>query len=303
MYNKHLDAFLMAADCGSFTKAAEKLFISPNALIKQVNLLEAKLDLTLFARTNHGIALTEAGKSIYRDARRIVQISEQALATARALTAGKQDVIRLGSSMMSPSRPIINLWAAVSAGYPHIKLRIVPIDDGKYDKLEFLDKKTGSADVIAGIFPSTLWKNKVNALKIRQIPLAIAVPINHPLARRERLTLTDLYGETLLMVERSDTAYIDRLRDDLEQGHPQIHIHDVPPYDINIFNYAEATGRPMISVDIWSDIHPSLVTLPCDWEKDYSVPYGLLYDKEPPPHIMEFLQIMKNLLEEHTLLS
>lgn len=30
MYNKHLDAFLMAADCGSFTKAAEKLFISPN---------------------------------------------------------------------------------------------------------------------------------------------------------------------------------------------------------------------------------------------------------------------------------
>ena len=63
MYNKHLDAFLMAADCGSFTKAAEKLFISPNALIKQINLLEAKLELTLFSRTNHGIALTEIGRA------------------------------------------------------------------------------------------------------------------------------------------------------------------------------------------------------------------------------------------------
>ena len=38
--------------------------------------------MTLFRRTNHGIVLTEAGKSIYRDARRIIHISEQALVTA-----------------------------------------------------------------------------------------------------------------------------------------------------------------------------------------------------------------------------
>lgn len=109
MYNKHLDAFLMAADCGSFTKAAEKLFISPNALIKQINLLEDRLELTLFLRTNHGVVLTEAGKSIYRDARRIIHISKQALVTAKALTTGKQNIIRLGSSLMNPCRPIVKL--------------------------------------------------------------------------------------------------------------------------------------------------------------------------------------------------
>lgn len=136
MYNKHLDAFLMAADCGSFTKAAKKLFITPNALIKQINLLEGRLELTLFRRTNHGIVLTEAGKSIYRDARRIIHISEQALVTAKALTTGKQNIIRLGSSMMNPCRPIMELWVAVSSRYPHIKLSIVPIDDGKSDKTE-----------------------------------------------------------------------------------------------------------------------------------------------------------------------
>lgn len=63
MYNKHLDAFLMAADCGSFTKAAEKLFISPNALIKQINLLEDRLELTLFLRTNHGVVLTRPARA------------------------------------------------------------------------------------------------------------------------------------------------------------------------------------------------------------------------------------------------
>lgn len=137
MYNKHLDAFLMAADCGSFTKAAEKLFISPNALIKQINLLENRLELTLFLRTNHGVVLTEAGKSIYRDARRIIHISKQALVTAKALTTGKQNIIRLGSSLMNPCRPIVKLWVAVSSSYPHIKLSIVPIDDGKSDKQDF----------------------------------------------------------------------------------------------------------------------------------------------------------------------
>lgn len=38
MYDKHLDIFLMVADCGSFSKAAEKVYISPNAVIKQINL-------------------------------------------------------------------------------------------------------------------------------------------------------------------------------------------------------------------------------------------------------------------------
>ena len=143
MYNKHLDAFLMAADCGSFTKAAKKLFITPNALIKQINLLEGRLELTLFRRTNHGIVLTEAGKSIYRDARRIIHISEQALVTAKALTTGKQNIIRLGSSMMNPCRPIMELWVAVSSRYPHIKLSIVPIDDGKSDKQDSFAEKNG----------------------------------------------------------------------------------------------------------------------------------------------------------------
>ena len=45
MYNHHLDTFLCAADMGSFSRAAEELFVSPNAVMKQINLLESHLDL------------------------------------------------------------------------------------------------------------------------------------------------------------------------------------------------------------------------------------------------------------------
>ena len=43
MYNHLLDTFIAVADCGSFTKAAGKLFISPTAVMKQMNALEAEL--------------------------------------------------------------------------------------------------------------------------------------------------------------------------------------------------------------------------------------------------------------------
>ncbi len=45
MYNHQLDTFIVVADSGSFNKAAEALFISPPAVIKQINLLEDSLDV------------------------------------------------------------------------------------------------------------------------------------------------------------------------------------------------------------------------------------------------------------------
>ena len=66
MYNPQLTAFVCAADCGSFTKAAEKLYLSPTAVMKQVNALEAHLQMQLISRTNQGIRLTPAGVSLCR---------------------------------------------------------------------------------------------------------------------------------------------------------------------------------------------------------------------------------------------
>lgn len=48
MYNHFLDTFIKVADAGSFNKAAEELFISPNAIMKQINLLEDNLGFELF---------------------------------------------------------------------------------------------------------------------------------------------------------------------------------------------------------------------------------------------------------------
>ena len=79
MYNPLLTAFVCAADCGSFTKAAEKLYLSPTAVMKQINTLESHLQLQLISRTNQGIRLTPAGESIYADAKFLFDYSARAV--------------------------------------------------------------------------------------------------------------------------------------------------------------------------------------------------------------------------------
>ena len=82
MYNPQLDTFLQVAALGSFSKAAEAMFITAPAVIKQINLLESNLGFKLFVRSHQGLVLTEAGKSMYGDIKRIIQNCNEAVVRA-----------------------------------------------------------------------------------------------------------------------------------------------------------------------------------------------------------------------------
>ena len=102
MYNHLLDTFIKVADAGSFNKAAEELFISPNAIMKQINLLEDNLGFELFKRTHRGIKLTPAGKSLYKDAKYIIEYSRYAIIRAKAQINPANELLRIGTSLTTP---------------------------------------------------------------------------------------------------------------------------------------------------------------------------------------------------------
>lgn len=293
MYDKHLDCFLMIADCGSFSKAAEKLYISPNAIIKQINLLEDDLGLTLFTRTNHGVVLTEAGKSIYHDAKRIIRISQQAIDTAKNIEQVQVQSIRIGTSLLRPCKTIVDAWIAVSKEYPNIKLQIIPFEDNRATWPKTLENLGKDIDVIASIYPSTYWGNRCQALQMTMLPICCAMARTHPLANKKILNMEDLYDHTLIMVARGDTSYVDALRDEIEAHHPRIHIHTVPYYDMSVFNQCEIANGLLVTIATWGELHPSLVTVPCNW--NFSVPYGLIYSLHPSKGVLNFIEAMKTI--------
>lgn len=301
MYRNELKAFVYAADCGSFNKAAEKLFISTTAVMKQMNQLEQHLGLKLLERTNHGIHLTECGKSLYKDAKFMISYSEKSLEKARKIAAKKVEMIRVGTSMLNPCKVFMELWYQLSDRFPQYKIQIVPFEDDHNGILSVIDKIGERFDFIVGVCDSAEWLSRSSFYKLGNYKKCIAVPLNHPLARKQCLDITDLYGETMLMVRRGDSAANDHLRDDLEKNHPAIHIEGTSNfYDINVFNYCEQTGKLLLNVECWKDIHPALVTLPVHW--NYTIPYGLLYAKEPGSNATKFVETLKSQLHDKKML-
>lgn len=59
MYNIQVETFIYVAESGSFSKASEAMFLTPTAVMKQINLLENRLEVKLFERTNQGLELTD----------------------------------------------------------------------------------------------------------------------------------------------------------------------------------------------------------------------------------------------------
>lgn len=124
--------------------------------------------------------------------------------------------------------------------------------------------------------------------------LCVAVPRTHRLASRELLSLSDLHGVHLIAVKRGDALHLDEFREILKMTHPQIIFEDTHYfYDLDTFNACEATGSLLLTLDAWASIHPSLVTLPVEW--NFTVPYGLLYSQNLSEEAASFLNIITGL--------
>lgn len=296
MYNPQLETFLRAADAGSFNKAAEQLFITPTAVIKQMNLLEEKLGVKLFERTHRGLRLTKAGISLYQDAKYIIQYCRDSVVRAKNVMQECDDVIRIGTSPMTPANILVELWPKIHALCPEIKFQLIPYENTPENAREILKNLGQHIDVIAGIFDDTLLNLRSCAgFEISRQSLCCAVSIHHRLAEKNKLTVQDLYGENLMLMHRDWSHYVDELRDDIWQNHPQIHIVDFDFYSVEVFNRCENSNDILLAVQAWDNVHPLLKVIPVDW--NHSIPYGLLHSKTPSVTVQRFLDATQAVLQ------
>ena len=292
MYNPQLETFLRVADAGSFSRAAEEAYITPTAVIKQINLLEESLGVKLFDRTHRGLTLTKAGRSLYQDAKYIIQYCRDSVARAKNAMLEDTNVIRVGSSPMTPAQLLMQLWSKVNETCPDIKFQIVPFENSLENAREILGNLGRRIDIVGGIFDETMLALRGCAgLELIRAPFQCAMSVHHRLAVKNRLQLSDLHGENLLLMHRGWSHYVDRLRDDLWQHHPQIQIVDFNIYSMDIFNRCESTNDVLLSIPGWASVHPLLKSIPVEW--DYSIPFGILHSPEPSPIVQRFLDVAK----------
>ncbi len=294
MYNPLLDTFVTVIDCGSFTKAAQKLYLSSTAVMKQINALESHLNLKLTQRTATGIRLTPAGEVIYKDAKFLMDYSKKSIASAKATILNYDTTFCVGTSLLNPAKPFMDLWYKVNHAFPDYKLHLVQFEDNHEGILSEIRQLGEKFDFLIGVCDSRTWLSLCNFLPLGRYKKMIAVSREHRLAKKNRINLEDLYGETLMMVKKGDSGVNDLIRNDLMQNHPEIHIEDTPQfYDLSVFNRCAESGNVLLTIACWKDVHPGLVSIPVNWE--YSIPYGLLYSLDAPEDVLRFVQTVREL--------
>ena len=286
MYDRHLLTFLQVADSGSFLKASERLYISANAVTKQINLLESDLGVKLFARSTQGLVLTEAGKLIYGEAKKMIRHADGVLRRARELERPQEFVVHVGVSQMNPASILLEEWSKAASKYPNFRLEIVPFEDTLASIQEVMDGMGTKYDVLACPYSTDLFDwTRLRSFHLMDLPFCIACSRSHPLAAKDRLTLDDLSGETVILLNRDD--YNDELRALLKEPERNIRTIEVGYYDISTFNQVAASQNLILSARCWAGVHPLIATIPVDWK--YTMPYGLIYAKDPPKEVLQFI--------------
>lgn len=288
MYDPAIKTFITVADCGSFTSAASKLYISPTAVMKQINTLESRMSLTLFSRRSSGVELTNAGKVIYLAAKDIIQRSENAIRQAKKEEEEYEKTFCIGTSLLNPAKPLMDLWYLVNDRFQGYKLHLVPFDDNHNDIVSIVASLGERFDFLVGACDSKKWRSECDITVIGKCRFSVAVSRTHRLAGRKSVSISDLEGENVMMVKQGDSPNNDELRKELI-SHSNITVIDTPSfYDLTVFNRCAETNNVLISLECWHDIHPGLVTIPLDYP--LSIPLVIMYAKNAPVDIKEFIK-------------
>ncbi|ASK34011.1 LysR family transcriptional regulator [Alcanivorax sp. N3-2A] len=187
MDTQSLNAFMAVAESGSFSGAAERLFLTQPAVSKRIAQLEQQLGARLFDRIGRRISLTEAGRALLPRARQVLLELEDMGRVIGNLTSAVGGTLRIGTSHHIGLHRLPPVLRRFSREYPEVKLDIDFIDSEEaweavlHGDLE-LGVVTLPPEPDSRLLSEVIWHD----------PLVFMAAPEHPLAGREHLPLATL---------------------------------------------------------------------------------------------------------------
>ena len=195
-----LRGFVETAREKSFTRAAEKLFLTQPAVSLQVKALEDELGEDLFERRGKQILLTEAGRLLFARAETILEMAEQIPQDIAALGELRTGRLSIGTSDTNCAYVLPPAVKAFRQAYPGIEIRLTDRMSPEVVRLVL----EGAVDFGLATLPVTEPRVKTRPFFIRD-DVAICSP-THPLAPTETVDLHSLSDCAMLMLERGSTS-------------------------------------------------------------------------------------------------
>ncbi len=195
METRKLETFLAVAETRSFTKAAQKLRVVQSGVSTAVRLLERELGAALFDRTTQRVELTEAGKALVPEARRVLAAVHDARLAVKEVGTGLRGTLRLGILYGITPEPVRKTLAQFRSSFPDVEIQLSgPGSAGSADHIDRV--REGILDLAVVITIGSLSGISLHALLNEQVLLAC--PPEHPLSGQPAVDLAEVVDEPVI---------------------------------------------------------------------------------------------------------
>lgn len=210
---RQLRAFLALARTGSFTLAAESLYITQSALSGLIKELEQTLATKLVDRSTRRVSLTDTGERLYPLLEAAVHDLDDVLQRAIDPQAMQSGVVRVAASQLLASTLLPELIAGYQAQHPASRVKLVdaPVED--------VMARVFSGEVELGIGPEREPNSDITSTRLFDGPFMAVFPHDHPLARYKRLRWSQLSAWPVITLQGQFT---ERLKLDLRKADPAL---------------------------------------------------------------------------------
>ncbi|MGF1730063.1 LysR family transcriptional regulator [Photobacterium kasasachensis] len=193
---RQLTYFVMLAETGNFTRAAERLHIAQPALSIAIKKLENQLELPLFHRNDRKVMLTHEGNILLEHARLILQQMEDANIAMAELRGLEKGEVRLGLPSMLGSYFFPEILMGFKSQYPNLKLTIVEAGTQSIRKMLLNGELDLGIIHNADVPDSLITEHLINS------QMVAVVGEGNPLAQQKTISFSDFFKNELVMFKQ-----------------------------------------------------------------------------------------------------
>lgn len=300
MLDPRFNTCLHAARSGSMARAAEELFLSKQAVKKQIDSLEAELGFPLFVRSSRGLTLTEAGRQ-WIDG--VGQLTDQYHRLADRCRLVQEQAGQKVLTILLPSHPKVYFEEAMlvyNRLYPQVRLNIV--DTRKLsvlynDRARIATLTDGTADVVFAPYTEPYDKEQLAFYRLNRLSYHCVMKPDHPLSRKSAVHREDLAGLPVRINTVMDRALYEHILDQDPSCLPGQFVYGerealrVPL----IISFCLNGGIFISKGDFLETLHP-LISVP--FSPPLSVDNGLFYRRNAAPHVLDFIELVRRTAEQ-----
>lgn len=196
---KHLEHLLALADTGSFSRAAEKLFLTQSALSRSIQSLELDLGAKVLDRIGKRNELTPLGQDVVARARHIVREAAELRQSAKLLQAGGRGSISVGMGSGPAALLLVPLMCAAST---RAGMRVA-VTQGPVE-LQILQLRSRQLDAMVVDMRRVIPATDLNIESLAELRGGLVVRAGHPLAAQKSVTLADVLRYPVASTPLSD---------------------------------------------------------------------------------------------------